>query len=328
MPLPSVAARTLRGRVQLAGDGPQQLDALLEGADGGAQALETHGADEVGRVQQRLAVGHREAADGGHELRAVEQREAFLGLEREGREPHGPQGGPGRLAPALGRQQLALPHHGEHEVGRRGEVAGGAQRAPRRHVRHEVRIDHGRQVLGDLEADPGVTFGHRVEADDHGGAHDVAVQRGSYADGVAAHQVLLQLLDLLDGDARRGQLPEAGRDPVGHLLVRDDARDDLVRPHDAVARGGGELRGSAAARHGDDVLDGERFAADGDDGHCARLPSSRCRSSGTTSDGAAATGMPAASRAAFFSAAVPDEPSTMAPAWPMRLPGGALKPAM
>ena len=224
MSLPSVARRTLARRAQLAGDGPQRLDALLEGADGGAQALEAHGADEVGRVQQRLAVGHREAADGGHELRAVEQREALLGLEREGREPGGPQGGPGRLAPPIGRQQLALAHHGEHEVGRRGEVAGGAQRAPRRHVRHEVRIDHGRQVLGDLESrTPGEAFGHRVEADDHGGAHDVAAESGPHADGVAAHQVLLQLLDLLDGDARRGQLAEAGRDPVGHLPVRDDA---------------------------------------------------------------------------------------------------------
>ena len=99
-------------------------------------------------------------------------------------------------------------------------------------------------------------------------------------------------------------------------------------PHDALARGGGELRGGAAARHGDDVLDGERFAADGDDGHVLLLLFKPLPQQRTRSDGAAATGMPAASRAAFFSAAVPDVPSTMAPAWPMRLPGGALKPAM
>jgi hypothetical protein len=47
-----------------------------------------------------------------------------------------------------------------------------------------------------------------------------------------------------------------------------------------------------------------------------------------TSGGVAATGMPARCRAAFLSAAVPDDPSTIAPAWPIRLPGGALKPAM
>jgi hypothetical protein len=37
---------------------------------------------------------------------------------------------------------------------------------------------------------------------------------------------------------------------------------------------------------------------------------------------------PAASRATFFASAVPDEPEMMAPAWPIVLPGGAVKPAM
>ena len=133
--LPAVARAHVGGRAQLAGDGTQRLDALLEGADRGAQALEAHRADEVGRVEQRLAVGHRQAADGGHELGAVEEAEALLGLEREGREPGGPQGGPGRLAPPVRVEQLALAHHRQHEVRRRGEVAGGAQRAPRRHPR-------------------------------------------------------------------------------------------------------------------------------------------------------------------------------------------------
>ncbi len=36
-----------------------------------------------------------------------------------------------------------------------------------------------------------------------------------------------------------------------------------------------------------------------------------------------ATGMPAALKAATLSAAVPLPPEMMAPAWPMRLPGGA-----
>src|SRR5438270_7485657 len=44
--------------------------------------------------------------------------------------------------------------------------------------------------------------------------------------------------------------------------------------------------------------------------------------------GAFATGMPAASNAATFDAAVPELPDTIAPAWPIRLPGGADRPAM
>src|ERR1043166_5166156 len=46
------------------------------------------------------------------------------------------------------------------------------------------------------------------------------------------------------------------------------------------------------------------------------------------SDGVSATPMPAALNAAIFAAAVPLPPLTMAPAWPMRLPGGAVAPAI
>ncbi len=40
------------------------------------------------------------------------------------------------------------------------------------------------------------------------------------------------------------------------------------------------------------------------------------------------TPIPASSKAAIFSAAVPEEPEMMAPACPIRRPGGAVCPAM
>jgi hypothetical protein len=46
---------------------------MLEGADRGAQALEAHRADQIGRVEERLAIGDKHAADGGHELGPVEK---------------------------------------------------------------------------------------------------------------------------------------------------------------------------------------------------------------------------------------------------------------
>ena len=46
------------------------------------------------------------------------------------------------------------------------------------------------------------------------------------------------------------------------------------------------------------------------------------------SAGLLATRMPAASRAAILSEALPEPPEMMAPAWPIRLPGGAVWPAM
>ena len=52
-----------------------------------------------------------------------------------------------------------------------------------------------------------------------------------------------------------------------------------------------------------------------------------CRSSSAVSLGVLPTFTPAASRASFFAWAVPAEPDTMAPAWPIVLPSGAVKPA-
>ena len=51
------------------------------------------------------------------------------------------------------------------------------------------------------------------------------------------------------------------------------------------------------------------------------------RISDAVSDGVLPTLTPAASRASFFACAVPDEPDTIAPAWPIVLPSGAVKPA-
>ena len=51
------------------------------------------------------------------------------------------------------------------------------------------------------------------------------------------------------------------------------------------------------------------------------------RISRAVSDGVLPTLTPTASRASFFAAAVPDEPDTIAPAWPIVLPSGAVKPA-
>ena len=52
-----------------------------------------------------------------------------------------------------------------------------------------------------------------------------------------------------------------------------------------------------------------------------------CRASAAVSDGVLPTFTPAASSASFLAAAVPDDPDTMAPAWPIVLPSGAVNPA-
>lgn len=58
--------------------------------------------------------------------------------------------------------------------------------------------------------------------------------------------------------------------------------------------------------------------------YCAK----RSRTRRAVSVGVEPTRTPAASRASFLACAVPEEPETIAPAWPMVLPSGAVNPAM
>src|SRR5690606_14252010 len=59
-----------------------------------------------------------------------------------------------------------------------------------------------------------------------------------------------------------------------------------------------------------------------------QLPDMISRISLAVSVGVLPTLTPTASSADFFASAVPAEPEMIAPAWPMVLPGGAVKPAM
>jgi hypothetical protein len=64
----------------------------------------------------------------------------------------------------------------------------------------------------------------------------------------------------------------------------------------------------------------------GEDGILSQEPTiSRMRRA--VSDGVLPTRTPAASRASCLACAVPAEPETMAPAWPIVFPSGAVKPA-
>ena len=63
-------------------------------------------------------------------------------------------------------------------------------------------------------------------------------------------------------------------------------------------------------------------------GQPALIPPSRSATRRATCEGVRATPTPAASSASAFAAAVPREPVTIAPACPIRLPGGASNPAM
>ena len=121
-------------------------------------------------------------------------------------------------------------------------------------------------------------------------------------------------------------------DPLPQRRVADRGP---VGGHPAGVGGEGAVGGGAQAFDIDDV---ERWGAAGegdrlgDGGHGARgsyaaVPSNDTASS-ATSVGERPTRTPLISSASALAAAVPFDPDTIAPAWPIVFPGGAVKPAI
>ncbi len=122
-----------------------------------------------------------------------------------------------------------------------------------------------------------------------------------------------------------GSVAHNAAGPYHHTVVRARGIEPWRRQtgrYDALHRPG-TARVSRAARHASAGRRGARASARA----CVRQPASAARARRAVSDGVLPTFTPAASRASFFAWAVPEEPDTMAPAWPIVLPSGAVKPA-
>ena len=162
--------------------------------------------------------------DRGRGLRAVDQREAFLGGKDERVAAHALE----RLRgghDVAGEVDAAFAHQRGDHVRERGEVARGADAALRRDDRHGVGVEQMLERVDDGAADPAVAAAEadQLEQDHH--ADGVARERVAEAAAVAEDQVALELAKLVGGDAGLGEQAEAGVDAVDGLAAGDDAVD-------------------------------------------------------------------------------------------------------
>jgi len=134
----------LRGGPHLARVRPDGLDARVERRVGADEGVGGHGGDHGGDPEQVIDLIGQEAADGGHEVGAVEHRQTLLGLERHG----GDTGLAERLAagqhPAL-VPRFAFTHEHQRQMGRRGQIAAGADGPFLRDHRQDVAGQHAEQ---------------------------------------------------------------------------------------------------------------------------------------------------------------------------------------
>ena len=167
---------------------------------------------------RRRARTSAERAERGHELRAVDEREALLRLQAHRLEPDRRERLAARAAGAVDRR-LALADQRQREVRERREIAARADRAAARHARQDAAVEALDQQLDGLDARARVALRERVRAQQHRGAHDLVRVRLADAAGVAAEEAQLELLGQLLRDRARDEAAEAGVDAVRVLLA-------------------------------------------------------------------------------------------------------------
>ena len=131
-----------RGAFDLAAMAAQRMDARIERRVRAARRVESTARPSTSAErEQRFRLEQADERIGGRELRAVEQRQTLLRRERERRQP-----GLGERLRRRHRRvadpRLADADHRRRHMGERREIAGGADRALRRHDRDHAALEH------------------------------------------------------------------------------------------------------------------------------------------------------------------------------------------
>ena len=237
------------------------MDARIEGGVGAAQGVGRGGADQVGEAHEapRFEGGEREQR--GHRLRAVDQRQAFLGLQDEGREAGAREPFGARHLDAAGAHP-SLAEERQRQVGERGEVAARPHRAAARHDRQHLLVEQREQGLDHLRPHARVAAGQGVGAQQEHAAHRGVAQRLPHSGGVREEEPLLEECQLVVGDAHPRQVAEAGVDAVDRLAARDRPLDRGAPGRHPLARRRRQRARVAGQGHRAELVQGETRAVD------------------------------------------------------------------
>jgi len=128
------------------------MNPLIELGSAPHQNLEAHGRRNVGDFGEPEAVIGRQPADGGHDLRAVDQGEPFPCFEPHGVEAASPQG---RLPLHALPLEESFPESYQHEaeMSEGNQVAARSHRSLLRHKGDNIPVQQVNETFGDFKAD-------------------------------------------------------------------------------------------------------------------------------------------------------------------------------
>ncbi len=205
------------GRVDLAAQRARGVDLGQEAGARALQRLERECASDIRRLRQPARPRQAERAERGHELRAVHERQALLGLQPDRLEAGRRQRfGARKQAPV--EPGLALANQRQRKVREWRQVTARPDRPAARHARQDAAVEALDEQLDRLDPGARKPFRERIRAQHHRCPHDLRRVRLAHPARVAAQQADLELLAELLGNRARDKAAEAGVDAVRVLL--------------------------------------------------------------------------------------------------------------
>ena len=193
------------------------VNACIERRVAAGETVDRQCADHDRGIEQRFRCEQAVERQRETQLRAVDQREPFLGFERDRFEP--------RRAThfraferASVLQCFAFADQAQRQVRERREIARRADRAAARNHRQHVVVEQREQRIDQLGAHTRDAGSKAVRLEQQHAPHDRRRERLADAARVTAHEIELQLPHLVRGDALVRERAEAGGDAVAHAI--------------------------------------------------------------------------------------------------------------
>jgi len=238
------------------------VEAIVEECVGRAASVDGHGGGAEGGREERVDIDQGECGTAGHEVRAVDEGESFFGFERERGDVVDLECFSGGAGVAALMEHATLAHEREGDMGERGEVAGRTDRTDLGDEGDDVRVEHAEDLFDDDRPNARVSASERGGEEKHDAANDVRRQGVADAGGVGADEVVLEVSELIVGDACAAEGSEAGVDAVvGEAVGGGGGNDGTCGVH-ARSCGGRELNGSKVASDGGEVGEGDGGAVE------------------------------------------------------------------
>jgi hypothetical protein len=244
---------------------PRVVQPRLERMVRAAQPVDRERRGEIGRAREPLRADQRQRGDGRRRLRAVDQREPFLRLERHRRDAGARERRRAverRRIGADGRESFA--DEDERQVGERREVAARADGSAARDHGMDARVERVDQPVERRAADPREPFREDVGAQNHHRPHRARRQRLADAGRMAPQQVALQVAERRLRNLHFRQRAESGVDAVDRCVAGRMAIDNRSSGVDGRRRGRAERHGRQVVGDRRELVEGQAVAVEGD----------------------------------------------------------------